>query len=471
MSRRLLISYLALAIVVLALLEIPLGISYARNERHDLSTNVERDAVALASLAEDALEQRASAPPAVARLARRYQRDTGGRVVVVDAQGRALVDSESQGVGADFSSRPEIAAALDGTVATGTRHSNTLGTDLLYVAVPAASGGIVHGAVRITYPTSEVDERVRRYWLVLAAIAAVVLAVAVALAGGFARWIVRPLSRVEEAAGEVAAGNLNVRVPATGPPELRRLAGSFNEMVVQLGSLLHSQEQFVADASHQLRTPLTALRLRLENLARDGDGRREGEFEAALEELERLSALVDGLLTLARADRAASTPAELDVASGLGERVDAWSALAEEQQVRLVARVEGRLHALATPGRLEQVLDNLLANALEVAPAGSDIELTAARAGPLVEIRIRDRGPGMSSEEIAHAFDRFWRGGADEAGFGLGLAIVQRLVHADGGEIELRPREGGGLEAILRLRASVSSSARVAARVASRGER
>lgn len=471
MSRRLLISYLALAIVVLALLEIPLGISYARNERHDLSTNVERDAVALASLAEDALEQRASAPPAVARLARRYQRDTGGRVVVVDAQGRALVDSESQGVGADFSSRPEIAAALDGTVATGTRHSNTLGTDLLYVAVPAASGGIVHGAVRITYPTSEVDERVRRYWLVLAAIAAVVLAVAVALAGGFARWIVRPLSRVEEAAGEVAAGNLNVRVPATGPPELRRLAGSFNEMVVQLGSLLHSQEQFVADASHQLRTPLTALRLRLENLARDGDGRREGEFEGALEELERLSALVDGLLTLARADRAASTPAELDVASGLGERVEAWSALAEEQQVRLVARVEGRLHALATPGRLEQVLDNLLANALEVAPAGSDIELTAARSGPLVEIRIRDRGPGMSSEEIAHAFDRFWRGGADEAGFGLGLAIVQRLVHADGGEIELRPREGGGLEAILRLRASVSSSARVAARGASRGER
>jgi len=470
-SRRLLISYLALAIVVLALLEIPLGISYARNERHDLSTNVERDAVALASLAEDALEQRASAPPAVVRLARRYQRDTGGRVVIVDAQGRALVDSESQGVGADFSSRPEIAAALDGTVATGTRHSNTLGTDLLYVAVPAASGGIVHGAVRITYPTSEVDERVRRYWLVLAAIAAVVLAVAVALAGGFARWIVRPLSRVEEAAGEVAAGNLNVRVPATGPPELRRLAGSFNEMVVQLGSLLHSQEQFVADASHQLRTPLTALRLRLENLARDGDGRREGEFEGALEELERLSALVDGLLTLARADRAASTPAELDVASGLGERVDAWSALAEEQQVRLVARVEGRLHALATPGRLEQVLDNLLANALEVAPTGSDIELTAARSGPWVEIRIRDRGPGMSSEEIAHAFDRFWRGGADEAGFGLGLAIVQRLVHADGGEIELRPREGGGLEAILRLRASVSSPARVAARVASRGER
>jgi signal transduction histidine kinase len=460
-SRRLLISYMALAVVVLALLEIPLGISYARNERHDLSTDVERDAVALASLAEDVLEQRASAPPALTRLARRYQDDTGGRVVVVDAQGRALVDSESQGVSADFSTRPEMAAALDGTVATGTRHSNTLGTDLLYVAVPVASGGVVHGAVRITYPTSEVDERVRRYWLVLAAIAAVVLAVAVALAGGFARWIVRPLSRVDAAAGEVAAGNLNVRVPATGPPELRRLAGSFNEMVAKLEALLHSQEQFVADASHQLRTPLTALRLRLENLAPDGEALGDEELEGALDELERLSALVDGLLVLARADRAASTPAELDVASALHERVDAWSALAEEQRVQLRAHADGRPHALVTPGRIEQVLDNLLANALEVAPADSSIDLTAARSGGSVEVRVQDRGPGMSAEEIERAFDRFWRAGADEAGFGLGLAIVQSLVSAEGGEIELRPREGGGLEAIVRLPASDPSSARM----------
>ena len=465
MSRRLLVSYVALAVVVLAMLEIPLGISYGRNERHDLSVDVERDAVAVASFAEDALEQRTAAPPALTRLARSYQAETGGRVVVVDTSGRALVDSEAQGVGDDFSTRPEIQAALDGAVATGTRHSDTLGADLLYVAVPVASGGVVHGAVRITYPTSEVDERVLRYWLILAAIAAVVLAVAVALAGGFARWIVRPLSRVDAAAGEVAAGNLEVRVPATGPPELRRLAGSFNEMVAKLEALLHSQEQFVADASHQLRTPLTALRLRLENLARDGDAPAGDGLEGALDELERLSGLVDGLLTLARADRAASAPAELDVAAALGERVDAWSALAEEQRVELRAHATDGLDALVTPGRIEQVLDNLLANALEIAPAGSEIELTAERSGPWVEIRVGDRGPGMSPDEIAHAFDRFWRAGADKAGFGLGLAIVQRLVRADGGEIELRPRDGGGLEAIVRLPARDSPPGRARAPV------
>lgn len=451
MSRRLLVSYLALAVVVLALLEIPLGVSYARNERRDLSAGVERDAVALGSLAEDALEQRTAAPPALETLARRYQRETGGRVVVVDVQGRALVDSEPNGIGADFSTRPEIVAALDGSVANGTRHSRTLGTDLLYVAVPVASGGAVHGAVRITYPTSAVDERVRRYWLILAAIAAVVLAVAVALAGGFARWVVRPLSRVDDAAGAVAAGNLAVRVPATGPPELRRLAGSFNEMVAKLEVLLHSQEQFVADASHQLRTPLTALRLRLENLDRDGDVQREGELDAALEEVERLAALVDGLLSLARADRASSAPIALDVGAAIEERVEAWSAFAEEQGVELEARVDGRPRALVTPGRVEQVLDNLLANALEVAPTGSCVELTAARVGRWIELRVRDRGPGISSDDLEHAFDRFWRAGSSDDGFGLGLAIVRRLVHADGGTVELQPREGGGLEAIVRF--------------------
>jgi signal transduction histidine kinase len=452
-SRRLLASYVVLAIVVLALLEIPLGVSYARNERHDLSTNVERDAVAVASLFEDALEHGTTVSPELARLAHRYQQDTGGRVVVVDRHGEAVVDSAAT-PGADFASRPEIRSALDGTVATGVRHSGTLGGDLLYVAVPVASSGVVHGAARITYPTSTVDERIHRYWLILVAIAAVVLAVAVALGSGFARWIVRPLARVDAAADEVAGGNLQIRVPLDGPPELRGLAGSFNGMVVKLDGLLRSQQQFVADASHQLRTPLTALRLRLENLAGDDEHERRNEVQAALDEVERLGALVDGLLTLARADRAASAPVELDVAAAIDERVEAWAALADEQGVELRAAVDDRPLARITPGRIEQVLDNLLANALEVAPAGSAVDIAARRADGWVEMSVGDRGPGMTDEQIGRAFDRFWRASPGEGGFGLGLPIVQRLVHADGGAIELRPREGGGLTVLMRLPAA-----------------
>jgi signal transduction histidine kinase len=196
---------------------------------------------------------------------------------------------------------------------------------------------------------------------------------------------------------------------------------------------------------------LTALRLRLENLAEDDDRERREELEAALEEVERLGALVDALLTLARADRAASEPIELNVSAAIDERAEAWAPLADEQGVQLSVRVDGRPRARVTAGRIEQVLDNLLANALEVAPTNSSVDITAVRSGGWVEIRVQDRGPGMTQEEIARAFDRFWRAGRAEGGFGLGLAIVQRLVSADGGEIELSPREGGGLEATVRM--------------------
>ena len=229
MRRRLLATYLAVAVLVLALLEIPLAISYAHSERQDLAGKVERDAVALATLVEDALEQGTPVPKQVPRIAADYTAHTGGRVLVVDSRGRAIVDSAPTG-SRDFSSRPEIARALAGEISTGTRSSQSLGTDLLDVAVPAASSGIVHGAVRITYPTSAVDSRIHRYWTVLAAIAAAVLAVAAATAAVLARWVVRPLDRLERAADAIGSGDLAARAAVEGPPEVRRLAATFNTM-------------------------------------------------------------------------------------------------------------------------------------------------------------------------------------------------------------------------------------------------
>ena len=155
------------------------------------------------------------------------------------------------------------------------------------MAVPIASGGVVHGAVRITYPTSELDRRVRNYWLVLAGIAAVVLAAAALIGLRFARWIRRPLEGLELAAAEAGAGDLSARARRcrTAPPELRQLALEFNDMVARVEGLVSAQQEFVADASHELRTPLTALRLRLENLERHvGDGGR-GSLDAAADEV------------------------------------------------------------------------------------------------------------------------------------------------------------------------------------------
>lgn len=454
MTRRLLLGYLGLVIVVLAALEVPLGVENAHTARRDLETKVERDATTLGSIAQEAVRvPTRNRLEAVAAIAYRYARDTGGRVVIVSRRGGALIDTNPRGLGAEtFASRPEIGAALRGRVAAGTRQSETLHATLLYVAVPIAAAGRVDGAVRITYPTSTVDARIRRYWLVLLAIAGIVLSVAIIGGLRLAAFVVRPLRGLEHAAAAVGRGDLSKRAPQEqGPPEVRSLATVFNEMVARLELLLHSQQEFVADASHQLRSPLTALRLRLENLARDVEPPGKGELAGALAEVERLAGLVDSLLALARADAQAAPSGRVDLARLVRDRVEAWSALAEERGVHLVCRADGSPAAHASEERIRQALDNLIENAVEVSPRGGTVTVEARSKDPLVEVGVRDEGPGLTVAERERAFDRFWRGRRGE-GSGLGLAIVQRLVEADGGTVELMAVEPNGLEAVVRLR-------------------
>ncbi len=375
--------------------------------------------------------------------------------MIVNVHGYALVDTSARVSGAEsFASRPEIQAALRGDYPSGVRSSTTLGARLLYVAVPISSGGTVHGAVRITYPISAVDARILRYWLILAAIAAVVLAAAALVGIRLARFVTRPLRGLEEAAAAVGEGRLDVRAPEReGPPEVRSLAAVFNETVVKLGQLLRSQEEFVEDASHELRTPLTALRLRLENLQRGLDEERLADLDAALREVDRLAHTVEGLLALARTDAGVAPPGRVDAAAVVRERVETWRALAEERGVSLTADADGAQPVRAGPERLAQVIDNLVSNALEVSPEGSRVSVSARRAAPWVELHVRDEGPGMTPEQRARAFDRFWRSGSG-GGSGLGLAIVRKLVEADEGEVELTDAPGGGLDAVVRLRAA-----------------
>ena len=447
MSRRLLAGYLSLALVVLVALEVPLAVTYRRSEQSDLSAKVERDAVAVASLSEDLLQSSVGTSTPLAQLAARYAEDTGGRVVVVDRRGVSLVDGAGA-PGRDLSTRPEIATALKGTVASGTRYSNTLGHGLLYVAVPVASGGQVHGAVRITYPTSELDTRIHRYWLTLAAIGGIILLLTAFVGVVLARWVARPLLALERTARRAKEGDLTVRADETqGPPEVRSLASELNVMVAEVEQLLGAQRAFVADASHQLRTPLTALRLRLENLSRDVSTGGLEQLEGATVEAERLERIVDGLLVLARAE-AHVLPAEpIALVPLVAARIDAWEAFAAERGVELAAHVPESAHIVATGDRLEQVLDNLLANALEAAPRGSVVEIAWIDD----RLHVLDQGPGMSDDELRHAFDRFWRGRSGD-GSGLGLAIVRRLVEADGGSVDLDRRPGGGLDAAIRYR-------------------
>ncbi len=451
MTRRLLLGYLGVTLFVLLALELPLGIQNQRSERRDLTSSVSRNAMVLAADAEDVVQVPAPTRPqldALGRIASAYASQTGARVVIVDKRGRALIDTSGRVTGTEsFASRPEIKAALAGKYPRGDRYSQTLHERLLYIAVPIASGGQVHGAVRITYPLSAVDARSRHYWLILGLIGVIVLAGAAVVGIALARFVTRPLHGLEQAAAAVGSGQLDARAAERdGPPEVRSLATVFNETVAKLELLLRSQEEFVADASHELRTPLTALRLRLESLPSSPDQ------AAALREAKRLGDLVDGLLALARADAGTDPAARVDVSALVGERVEAWLPLAEERHVALRADLDGPLSVRAAPGRIAQVLDNLISNALEVSPDGGEISVAAAPAGPWVELHVRDEGPGLPPEQRARAFDRFWRTGSGAGGSGLGLAIVRRLVLVDEGEVELQEADGGGLDAVVRLR-------------------
>jgi len=451
-TRRLLLGYLAAAVVVLLVLEVPLAIFYQQRETARLAMDVERDATVLADYYEEGLEQGAALDPASASI---YAARTGIRVVVVDAAGISLIDT-ARPSGRDFSTRPEIKTALAGQRAEGERHSNTLKTDILYVALPIASGGVVHGAVRLTLDTQEVDALVRGYWLGLIGVAAVVLAAMAIIGWAIARSVTRPLRHLTAAAERFATGDLATTEPdRDAPHEIATLAATMNTMAQRLDRLLAEYRGFVADASHQLRTPLTALRLRLENLQQAApSAEASDDVAAAIEETNRLSELVGDLLKLARAEEVAALTT-VDLAQLSADRVDTWSALADvsEATLTLVAPAAPTL-VRAVPGAVEQILDNLIDNALAVAPAGSAVTVTVLCGATMHRLAVTDEGPGLSDELKDRALDRFWRSNASGPGTGLGLPIANALATASGGSLALDDSPAGGLTVLVSLPAA-----------------
>ncbi|MEY2446471.1 MAG: hypothetical protein QOE00_3051 [Ilumatobacteraceae bacterium] len=458
MRWRLIAAFVGVTIVILAAQNIPLARYVQTVETERMVAGIQRDAFILGGASEDALandgQQSQNDLQATVDV---YRARTGARVVVTDSTGVAVAVSDAEARrGANYSNRVEIAAALAGTPTSGRRLSSTLGGDIVYVAVPVLSGARTVGVVRLTYSASTIDDRVAskvRGILVVGVISLVATALAATL---IASTIVRPLRRLERATEQVAAGNFDSRAADDeGPPEIRGLAASFNTMTERIATLVERQRSFAGDASHQLRTPLTALRLQLEraafNINTDPVAAR-GDIEAAGEETERLQRLVEGLLMLARADQGTMQIDTIDVAGVVLERAAIWSPLADERGVTIAAENIVEVTALAVPGALEQIDDNYIDNALNAGETGNEIRISVAAVDGWATVHVTDRGPGMPADQLQHAFDRFWRASsASHDGSGLGLAIVRQLAEASGGEVALATRTGGGLDASVRL--------------------
>jgi signal transduction histidine kinase len=457
---------------VLIVQDVPLSRYLRTVERDRIVTALERDAFTFAGLATEALREGAGLGEGtgevedLSELQERieaYAGESGARVVVVDGGGVAVATSDGQDVGQDYTNREEVATALAGRTASGERSSQSLGESLLYVAVPVRSGTNVLGAVRITYPSAEVDQAVNERVRGLLVAALVTLACAAFVGFLLATVLTRRLRRLERTAEQLAGGDLSARAEDESTAEMHALAQSFNTMAERVENLVDAQRGFAADASHQLRTPLTALRLRLDRTAElvdDDPSAALDSLEAAQHEAARLQRLVDGLLTLARAERGDVTQVvAVDVAALIRERAESWSPLAEERGASVATDIEtgadDTLRAFAVPGAVEQIVDNYVDNALEVAPAGSVVRIELRRAGDVVDVRVVDSGRGMDPESRERAFDRYWRGGDSEyGGSGLGLAIARTLADASGGEVALLERDGDGLVARLTLRAA-----------------
>ncbi len=321
--------------------------------------------------------------------------------------------------------------------------------------------GPLVGTVILARSSAPLDHDILQLWIILGTIAILALLTAAVLAFALARWVNRPLAGLDNAASRLADGDLAIRaVVGSGPPELRRLAGTFNTMAGRLEALVHGNRAVIADVSHQLRTPLAALRLRLDMLAADtaqSDPDTAHELAGALEELARLSRLVDGLLAVARAENVVQVPGAVDVAEVAAERIAAWHPVADDRGIVLETAGGGRAGgwgansgpavAWIGAGHLEQILDNLIANALEAVSAGNHVLVTTASTASGVQVIVKDDGPGMNAEDRERAFLRFST--SNPNGTGLGLAIVHRLVTSNGGTASLAQTPGGGLTVTL----------------------
>jgi signal transduction histidine kinase len=293
----------------------------------------------------------------------------------------------------------------------------------------------------------------------LAGVGLAALLVGLGIAWVLAGVFTRPLREFAAAAEQVAKGNLDVSADVSGSRDQREVAEIFNQMTARLKRVLAAQKEFVANASHQLRTPLTGLRLRLEAAHAcmlDPAALRE-EIAAAEHETERLARLLTGLLTLAREGDPPVPPEPVPLAAAVENALERWEPTAAREGRSLVAARGEGVGALASAQDVAVTLDNLIENALRYSPPGSTITVQWGRRGDAATLAVLDEGPGIEPGEEDRVFERFVRGSAGSAipGTGLGLSIVRALARRWGGDARIVNRAAGGACAEVELPCAV----------------
>ncbi|WP_370248022.1 ATP-binding protein [Nocardioides sp.] len=424
-------SHVVLVVLALSLLTVAVSIGTSALLRRNLETTAYREAELFVPLLQRTDDASATA---LTERSRDVEAAFGARVRIIRPGDPAAADD------------PAVARALTGRTPEAVWGEHPLiGERAVSVVVPVRVDGGVRAVVQVVAPSAEIDAEVRDIWRfsLLAGLAVVVLATGVALL--LAGTVSRPVQRLTEVARRHGDGDYDAVAAERGPPEIALLARTLNRSAHRTAALIDAQRAFVADASHQLRTPLAAMRLTLDTVrVTVTDPAAEPRLDAVDREIQRMNQLVESLLTLARAETVEHQRRVLDLAALVEDRVEVWSAAFDDADLVAVVENEGALWIEASAGALEQVLDNVLDNAVGVSPPGGRIEVHGGYEPYRVVLTITDQGPGLTEAERARAFDRFWTTRPGQ-GSGLGLAVVRQLVERDGGDVALLAAPDGGL--------------------------
>jgi signal transduction histidine kinase len=287
----------------------------------------------------------------------------------------------------------------------------------------------------------------------VATVAAVLVIALVAIAAGAMRRMTRPMESIVDAARRIEQGDYSAQVPERGTPDLRSVARAFNSMSARLKTSDEQRRSFLADVTHELRTPLSVIRGQAEAIA---DGLYDGDaahLAPILDATETLDRLVEDLRTMVLTDAGSLVlhREPTDVGALAADAVEAFKTQAETAGVKLGTDLGDNLPSVEVdPARIRGVLGNLLSNAIRHTPSGGSVKVTASGTVDAVTVIVADTGEGIPPDLLPHVFERFVKG-ASSTGTGLGLAIAHDIVTAHGGRLDIASKEGSGTQATLSL--------------------
>lgn len=396
-----------------------------------------------------------------------------GRILIIDMDGKVQIDTSSQYNGWRFG-HPEVISVLNGAAADHGFHllsypeAKDTGIyapfDFLrsreaseqwvgYFSAAMVSGFSRNGVVLYSVSVQSVVDNLRamqdRMLLYFFAAALAVLLVSLV----FSRIITKPVAALTEGIKRMGRGDLSGRVKVTSLDEMGRLAATFNQMSEKLEHLDQSRNEFVTNASHELKTPLATMKIMLESMMyqEDMDPALRAEFMGDINrELDRLSGIVTDLLTLVQTDSNSYRIARSNIRFKelVADTLRRLEPMAKEKGQTIELRAQADCPLFADPIKLQQVVYNLVDNAIKYSPKVGKIRVTVKQEGKTAVLEVMDNGPGIPQKDQAHIFDRFYRvdraRSRDTGGNGLGLSIVHQAVLMHGGSVSVKSEEGKG---------------------------